>query len=843
MPSDNRIETILTSRADEKSFAASGRKGINAAVKEMNSAIKHDVKAPDFSAAKIKLPNSLSKLRSLAKGLELNSKQLATAAMNPALSKWTEAQRKEITGLQEQKKLYDQIIAKIRLKEKENARVSEARRLAKVRKGNAEEIARIRQANELETYKAKLALRAQARELDNTAKTTKKMGGIVGRVAGIFQRFGKVLAFRLYRMAAMKVLQAAAEGLKLLVEWDRTYGNNTSHAAKTVDELSGKWRQVKKAAGAAIMPIIQLFQPALMALMDAVVKIFEFIQQIARSFQGYKTYMKAVYRETEHTTKAAKELQRVLFGFDELNVLPSQTGAADNSDVGRWEYKEVPIDNRFLNGIADLTNYIRDLIGENETLQGIFDGILGTLLALGGIAVLEGLKKLGKALKDVGKYASEAWGHAKDLWAKLSEKIMVNVVFPAKEAIVKAANEVYGWAKEALTKSFITIRTVVASATAKAVAVYNAAAKWLSLKWLTIKTVVQSATLKVEAVFKAAQAWLALRWLTIKTVVQSATLKIAAVFNAVKLWLASRVVTIKTAVASATTRAAIVWAKAKAVLSVPITIPVIVGVGALALLPTLISSLQTLANANPVSVPITLGTTGLASALSSLWTSIQKFWNDNVITVRFKAGTETTPKASTTPNKAAQLWAESKAEVKSSSATSLPNPYANMSATDLVNYAESTGLNLTQQDRAVGGLVAGTIATGFLAPAALATGATAGGLANMASALKYLSPLLGFAGGGSIPNKGSLILAGEAGPEIVANMGSRTGVMNVNQMEAALANSNEGVISALYSVANEVVRAVNNKNFDVYMDASKVGQSVTTYQNNQTRRTGVPQLV
>lgn len=42
--------------------------------------------------------------------------------------------------------------------------------------------------------------------------------------------------------------------------------------------------------------------------------------------------------------------------------------------------------------------------------------------------------------------------------------------------------------------------------------------------------------------------------------------------------------------------------------------------------------------------------------------------------------------------------------------------------------------------------------------------------------------------GGSIPNDGSLFFANEKGPEVMANMGTSTGIMNTDQMEAAIAN-------------------------------------------------------
>ena len=90
--------------------------------------------------------------------------------------------------------------------------------------------------------------------------------------------------------------------------------------------------------------------------------------------------------------------------------------------------------------------------------------------------------------------------------------------------------------------------------------------------------------------------------------------------------------------------------------------------------------------------------------------------------------------------------------------------------------------------------------------------------------------------GGLVPNTGSLFYAGEAGAEVVANMGHSTGVMNMSQMQEAVASGNIEVVNAVYAMANMVASAINNKNLDVYMDTQKVGQSVSKYQFNQARR-------
>lgn len=99
-----------------------------------------------------------------------------------------------------------------------------------------------------------------------------------------------------------------------------------------------------------------------------------------------------------------------------------------------------------------------------------------------------------------------------------------------------------------------------------------------------------------------------------------------------------------------------------------------------------------------------------------------------------------------------------------------------------------------------------------------------------------------YASGGSIENNGSLFIAGEAGPEIVADMGSRTGVMNVDQMEAAVANGNIGVINAIYGMANAIVKAVESIDTDVTLDGQSLANKLYQYNKNAATRYGATMI-
>ena len=86
--------------------------------------------------------------------------------------------------------------------------------------------------------------------------------------------------------------------------------------------------------------------------------------------------------------------------------------------------------------------------------------------------------------------------------------------------------------------------------------------------------------------------------------------------------------------------------------------------------------------------------------------------------------------------------------------------------------------------------------------------------------------------GGSIPNNGSLFVANERGAEVVANMGSRTGVMNTDQMEAAVAN---GMMKALAAGGQNVTVVLEG-------DASNFFTAMVRENNNAIMRVGASPL-
>ena len=93
-------------------------------------------------------------------------------------------------------------------------------------------------------------------------------------------------------------------------------------------------------------------------------------------------------------------------------------------------------------------------------------------------------------------------------------------------------------------------------------------------------------------------------------------------------------------------------------------------------------------------------------------------------------------------------------------------------------------------------------------------------------------PKLSFAANGGIFDAGSLVWAGEAGPEIVANAGGgKTGVMNVQQMSEAVY---EGVYAAVVSaMRTNGGNSGNAQAVNVYLDGKQIYGSMEQHRKER----------
>ena len=710
--------------------------------------------------------------------------------------------------------------------------------------------------------KADESIESASKSLSKTAKEVKSLGkesqSAKGKLSGLFSDIARIAKYRAIRTIIKGITSAIKEGFNMFATWDKEMNGGLAGVAGNVSKVTEAWTVLKGQIGAAAGALFNSFAPIITFILDGLTKIIDVFQMVIRSLQGEYTYYHLIYKEAEATTGAAKELKRVLFGFDDLNVLPSSTGSGVSSNSGSWAYDRLPINSKFLNGIADISNKIKDFLGLSEEAQDIIGGlvgVVGTLIgakALGGLLgllprLISGFKDKNQVLgEQSAKTATEtskvtqlasAFGLATGAAFGLKEllknwKINIPATIPSPVPQLQAA---YNTASSWLASKVLVFKTSVASALSAVQGAFNTAKNWVSQRVITIKTSVASALSAAQGVYNTAKNWITARVITIKTAVASALSTGQTVFNAVKTWIAARVITIKTAVQSATSMASAVWTAAKAVLSNSITIPVVLGVAGIAMsLVAILTALQSQANTSPVNIPTRLLTNGISTGLANYLNSVQSTLNNNPVSVPLKVGAQIAGVGSM-----AKLTKDLGALNTYTASSSYGTVNTNTVLTDQQVRNAINGVPDTEyssKEKGIMAIIAAAFATagigGLLGAGAAGAGAALGS-GGASSILELLKLIPGFANGGMIPNGvGTLFTAGEHGAEVVTNMGTHTGVMNVDQMQEAVAEGNAPVVEALY----QILREIHNKDSNVYLDGAKIGQSVSRYQQNQARR-------
>ena len=128
------------------------------------------------------------------------------------------------------------------------------------------------------------------------------------------------------------------------------------------------------------------------------------------------------------------------------------------------------------------------------------------------------------------------------------------------------------------------------------------------------------------------------------------------------------------------------------------------------------------------------------------------------------------------------------------------------------------------------GITTGVIAAAYVAKSAFSSGGSFGNRFEDAFSGAYAS-------GGFVPN-GELFLAREAGPELVGTIGGHNAVANNDQIVDGIAQGNEGVVNAVYAMANLIVNAIENKDMDVSLDGTSLAQALYRPMQREQMRHG-----
>ena len=164
-----------------------------------------------------------------------------------------------------------------------------------------------------------------------------------GGISSLLSSFGRIVKYRIIRYILRKTVEYIKEGVQWFAEWDKTANNSMAGAANAVEKLKLSLNNLKGQLGAAFGTLLGSVQPILTWLINALTEVVNLIQKVVRALQGHGDYYKYVAGSMNEAAGAAKALKEALFGFDELNVLPSASGVGVSNQSGSGEYVLKPI--------------------------------------------------------------------------------------------------------------------------------------------------------------------------------------------------------------------------------------------------------------------------------------------------------------------------------------------------------------------------------------------------------------------------------------------------------------------------------------------------------------------
>lgn len=209
-------------------------------------------------------------------------------------------------------------------------------------------------------------------EIKKTTNSVKQAGNHAKSATGKFAMFAasikRVAFYRAIRTALKEVTQAFREGTNNLVLYSQALGNvDSARASGTMNEFATTALYVKNTLGAALMPILQALVPIVTAIANAFVAAANAINQFFHALKGEGVFTKAKKYAVEYADAlggaagAAKELKKQIFGFDELNIFNSPNAGGGGGGASGLDYSKM-FEEAELTGIFAK---IRDVINKN----------------------------------------------------------------------------------------------------------------------------------------------------------------------------------------------------------------------------------------------------------------------------------------------------------------------------------------------------------------------------------------------------------------------------------------------------------------------------------------------
>lgn len=262
-----------------------------------------------------------------------------------------------------------------------------AKSLAAVRKQEARDAAKAEAAAQKEAAKA---AKESEKRLNGMTKIFGKFGDSIDapfkKIRGLFRALGRIALYRALRTIIKGITSAIKEGVTNLKAYSKQVG---TAFAPAVDNLRKHVLWLKNAFATALRPVIEALIPVIQRLVDWLVKASDFLAQVFSIMTGKvddnNRYTRAVLTDLQDSNEEAKKLQRTLLGFDEINRLDGDNGK-DNTQNAGLMFEQADVSEKAVEWAAKLTKWIEKI---KEVINSIdWDTVLKVLIALKATQIL-----------------------------------------------------------------------------------------------------------------------------------------------------------------------------------------------------------------------------------------------------------------------------------------------------------------------------------------------------------------------------------------------------------------------------------------------------------------------
>ena len=175
-------------------------------------------------------------------------------------------------------------------------------------------------------------------------KMASEVGGAIKKVTQFLAAIKRIVMYRAIRTMIKELTQGFKEGMTNLYYYSQMIN---SQFAKSLDLLATDALYVKNSLGAMAEPIVNAVAPAIDYLTDRFVELLNKINEVIAALTGASHWTKALkypvaYAEsTDNATKSAKKLRATILGFDEINRLDDNSSGSGGSGSAGMDYSKM----------------------------------------------------------------------------------------------------------------------------------------------------------------------------------------------------------------------------------------------------------------------------------------------------------------------------------------------------------------------------------------------------------------------------------------------------------------------------------------------------------------------